>query len=165
MVAESVGLVPDPNQAMQVLWLVPLLPLVGAVINLFVGKRLGKAAGWLAVVMMALSFAVAVLAVVALFGRELFVLCQDEEVAKASGLPVRFLSLLIAVTAALTVVIAMRVVGLLLVSALMVVPVATSQQLTKGFRATMLLSMAIGVAATVEVALTTVTSTVDSDSV
>jgi len=93
--------------------------------------------------------AVAVLAVVALFGRELFVLCQDEEVAKASGLPVRFLSLLIAVTAALTVVIAMRVVGLLLVSALMVVPVATSQQLTKGFRATMLLSMAIGVAATV----------------
>ena len=63
MVAESVGLVPDPNQAMQVLWLVPLLPLVGAVINLFVGKRLGKAAGWLAVVMMALSFAVAVLAV------------------------------------------------------------------------------------------------------
>ncbi|WP_142261792.1 metal ABC transporter permease [Thermopolyspora flexuosa] len=93
--------------------------------------------------------AAAVLAVVALFGRELFVLCQDEEVAKASGLPVRFLSLLIAVTAALTVVIAMRVVGLLLVSALMVVPVATSQQLTRGFRATMLLSMAIGVAATV----------------
>ena len=41
----------------------PLLPLVGAVINLFFGKRLGKAAGWLAVVMMVLSFAVAVLAV------------------------------------------------------------------------------------------------------
>jgi zinc transport system permease protein len=93
--------------------------------------------------------AVAVLAVVVLFGRELFVLCQDEEVAKASGLPVRFLSLLIAVTAALTVVVAMRVVGLLLVSALMVVPVATSQQLTRGFRATMLLAMALGVAATV----------------
>ncbi len=93
--------------------------------------------------------AVAVLGVVAVFGRELFVLCQDEEVAKASGLPVRFLSLLIAVTAALTVVVAMRVVGLLLVSALMVVPVATSQQLTRGFRATMLLSMALGVVATV----------------
>jgi len=90
-----------------------------------------------------------VLAVVAVFGRELFVLCQDEEVAKASGLPVRFLSMLIAVTAALTVVIAMRVVGLLLVSALMVVPVATSQQLTKGFRATMTLAMALGVVATV----------------
>ena len=81
------------------------------------------------------GLAVAVLGVVVIFGSELFVLCQDEEVAKASGLPVRFLSLLIAVTAALTVVIAMRVVGLLLVSALMVVPVATSQQLTRGFRA------------------------------
>ena len=91
---------------------------------------------------------VAVLAVVAVFGRELFLLCQDEEVAKASGLPVRFLSLLLAVTAALTVVIAMRVVGLLLVSALMVVPVATSRQLTRGFRATMALAMALGVVAT-----------------
>ncbi|GII81177.1 ABC transporter [Sphaerisporangium rufum] len=90
-----------------------------------------------------------VLGVVAAFGRQLFVLCQDEEVAKVSGLPVRFLSLLIAVTAALTVVIAMRVVGLLLVSALMVVPVATGQQLTRGFAATMLAAMAIGVAATV----------------
>ncbi|MFD1937230.1 metal ABC transporter permease [Nonomuraea mangrovi] len=95
------------------------------------------------------ALAVAVIAVVAVFGRELFVLCQDEEVAKASGLPVRFLSLLIAVTAALTVVIAMRVVGLLLVSALMVIPVATSQQFTRGFRATMLLSMVFGVVAAV----------------
>ncbi|MFF5213175.1 metal ABC transporter permease [Streptosporangium sp. NPDC000396] len=93
--------------------------------------------------------AAAVLGMVAFFGRELYVLCQDEEVAKASGLPVRFLSLLIAVTAALTVVIAMRVVGLLLVSALMVVPVATSQQLTRGFRSTMLFSMLFGMIATV----------------
>ncbi|MBN6052969.1 metal ABC transporter permease [Nonomuraea sp. RK-328] len=91
------------------------------------------------------ALAVAVIAVVVIFGRELFVLCQDEEMARASGLPVRFLSLLIAVTAALTVVIAMRVVGLLLVSALMVIPVATSQQLTRGFRSTMALAMTIGV--------------------
>jgi zinc transport system permease protein len=83
------------------------------------------------------------------FGRELFVLCQDEEMARASGLPVRFLSLLIAVTAALTVVIAMRVVGLLLVSALMVIPVATSQQITRGFRSTMALAMVLGVVAAV----------------
>ncbi|MEV4889090.1 metal ABC transporter permease [Nonomuraea sp. NPDC055795] len=95
------------------------------------------------------GLAVAVLAVVAFFGRELFVLCQDEEVAKASGLPVRFLSLLIAVTAALTVVIAMRVVGLLLVSALMVIPVATSQQLTRGFKATMGLATVFGMVAAV----------------
>ncbi|HEX4815807.1 MAG TPA: metal ABC transporter permease [Nonomuraea sp.] len=95
------------------------------------------------------ALAAAVIGMVVIFGRELFVLCQDEEMARASGLPVRFLSLLIAVTAALTVVIAMRVVGLLLVSALMVIPVATSQQLTRGFRATMLLAMVFGVLASV----------------
>jgi zinc transport system permease protein len=95
------------------------------------------------------TLAAFVLGVVAVFGRELFVLCQDEEVAKVNGLPVRFLSLLIAVTAALTVVIAMRVVGLLLVSALMVVPVATSQQVTRGFTTTMLSAMLLGVLATV----------------
>ncbi len=91
------------------------------------------------------ALAVVVLGIVTLFGRELFLLCQDEEVARASGLPVRFLSALVAVTAAVTVVIAMRAIGLLLVSALMVVPVAAAQQLTRGFRGTMLLAMAAGV--------------------
>ncbi|MEV0591138.1 metal ABC transporter permease [Nonomuraea cavernae] len=95
------------------------------------------------------ALAVTVIAVVLIFGRELFVLCQDEEMARASGLPVRLLSLVIAVTAALTVVIAMRVVGLLLVSALLVIPVATSQQLTRGFRTTMALAMVFGVLASV----------------
>jgi len=91
------------------------------------------------------GLAVAVVVTLTVFGRELFVLCQDEEVARASGLPVRFLSLLIAVTAALTVVVAMRAVGLLLVSALMVVPVAAAQQLTRGFRATIGLAVVVGV--------------------
>jgi zinc transport system permease protein len=91
------------------------------------------------------GLAVGVVAVIAVFGRELFLLCQDEEVARASGLPVRFLSLLLAVTAALTVVVAMRVVGLLLVSALMVVPVAAAQQLTRGFRTTVGVAMVFGV--------------------
>ncbi|MGH3320601.1 MAG: metal ABC transporter permease [Streptosporangiaceae bacterium] len=91
------------------------------------------------------GLALAVLGVVVTFGRELFVLCQDVEVARVSGLPVRFLSVLVAVTAAVTVVIAMRVVGVLLVSALMVVPVAAAQQLTRGFRATIVLAMAVGV--------------------
>ena len=60
----------------------------------------------------------AVLSVVAVFGRELFAVSMDEEVARVSGLPVRFLNILVAVTAAVTVSVAMRVVGLLLVSAL-----------------------------------------------
>jgi zinc transport system permease protein len=86
-----------------------------------------------------------VIGVLVVFGRELFVLCQDEEVARASGLPVQFLSMLLAVTAALTIVVAMRVVGLLLVSALMVVPVAAAQQVTRGFKVTIGLAMVFGV--------------------
>ena len=95
------------------------------------------------------GLAVAVLAVVGAFRRELFSVCYDEEVARASGLPVRLLNLLVAVTAALTVTLAMRVVGLLLVSALMVVPVAAMQQVARSFRATLLGSLVIGVGVSV----------------
>ncbi|MFJ8075026.1 metal ABC transporter permease [Streptomyces sp. NPDC096176] len=78
--------------------------------------------------------------------RQLFAVSQDEEFARVTGLPVRALNLLVAVTAAVTVSVAMRVVGLLLVSALMVVPVAAAQQISRSFRATFALAVGIGVA-------------------
>jgi len=78
---------------------------------------------------------------------QLFAVAQDHEFAKVAGLNVRFYNLLVSVMAAVTVTVAMRTVGLLLVSALMVVPVATSQQLTRGFRTTLLLSMVLGTVA------------------
>ncbi|HET7689739.1 MAG TPA: metal ABC transporter permease [Nocardioidaceae bacterium] len=78
---------------------------------------------------------------------QLFAVAQDPEFAKVAGLNVRFYNLLVSVLAAVTVTVAMRTVGLLLVSALMVVPVATAQQLTRGFRATLLVAMAVGTAA------------------
>ncbi|MEU8541569.1 metal ABC transporter permease [Streptomyces sp. NPDC048717] len=80
--------------------------------------------------------------------RQLFAVSQDEGFARVTGLPVRLLNLLIAVTAAVTVTVAMRVVGLLLVSALMVVPVAAAQQLARSFRATFVLAVAIGTVVT-----------------
>ena len=76
----------------------------------------------------------------------LFALCYDEEFARASGLPVRALNILVAVTAALTVAVSMRVVGVLLVSALMIVPVAVAQLLAGSFKLTMGLAMLIGAA-------------------
>ncbi|WP_329564074.1 metal ABC transporter permease [Kitasatospora sp. NBC_01266] len=77
--------------------------------------------------------------------RQFFALCQDEEFARVTGVPVRLLNLLLAVLAAVTVTVAMRVVGLLLVSALMVVPVAAAQVLTRSFLATQLLAIGLGV--------------------
>jgi zinc transport system permease protein len=95
------------------------------------------------------GLAVLVLAVSVGLSRRLFAVCQDEEFARVIGLPVAFYNILVAVMAAMTVTVAMRVVGLLLVSALMVVPVATAQQLTRSFRATLLAAMALGVVAAV----------------
>ncbi|WP_344622747.1 metal ABC transporter permease [Kitasatospora arboriphila] len=77
--------------------------------------------------------------------RQLFAICQDEEFARVTGIPVRVLNLLLAVMAAVTVTVAMRVVGLLLVSALMVVPVAAAQQVTRSFRATQAAAVGLGI--------------------
>ncbi|NMO55937.1 metal ABC transporter permease [Actinoplanes sp. TBRC 11911] len=90
---------------------------------------------------------VLVLATMTGFRPALFAVSNDEEYARVSGLPVRTLNILMAVTAAVTVTIAMRTVGLLLVSALMVVPVAAAQQVTRGFRTTMAAAMLIGLLA------------------
>ncbi|MFC9581507.1 metal ABC transporter permease [Streptomyces yangpuensis] len=86
-----------------------------------------------------------VLAVAIGLRRQLFAVCQDEEFARVTGLPVRALNLLIAVTAAVTVTVAMRIVGLLLVSAMLVIPVAAAQRLTRSFATTLGLAMAISV--------------------
>lgn len=79
----------------------------------------------------------------------LFALCHDEEFARALGLPTGALSVLLAGVAALTVSVSMRVVGALLVSAVMIVPVAVAQLVAGSFTRTMHLAMGIGVVASV----------------
>ena len=91
-----------------------------------------------------LVLAVLVLAITVLLGPALFTMSSDEEYARASGLPVMALNLTLAVLTALTVVISMRVVGVLLVSALMVIPVATAQLVARSFRATYAIGLACG---------------------
>lgn len=87
---------------------------------------------------------VVVVALCLLLAPQLFAVCQDEEHARVCGVPVRLYGVLIAVLAAATITVAMRTVGLLLVSALMVVPVAAAQQVSRSFRSTHLAAMAIG---------------------
>ncbi len=82
-------------------------------------------------------------------GRYLFAVSNDEEYAAAAGLPVLAINMLLAVVTATTVVVSMRVVGLLLISALMIVPVATAQLVARSFRATTRLAMVVGVAVAV----------------
>lgn len=79
----------------------------------------------------------------------LFAVSHDEEFAKASGLPVQLLASILAALAALTVTVSMRVVGLLLVSALMIVPVAIAQTMTRSFTRTMAAASVIGAGASI----------------
>lgn len=93
---------------------------------------------------------------------QLFAVAQDQEFARVAGLRVRSYNVLVAVLAAVSVTVAMRTVGLLLVSALMVVPVATAQQLTRSFRTTIAAGMVLGTIASVGgLVLATVASTYD----
>jgi zinc transport system permease protein len=85
-----------------------------------------------------------ILATLALFGRALFAIVVDEESARVNGIPVGLGNAVLAVLTAVTVVAAMRVVGVLLVAALMVLPVATGRILARSFRGTMTISAAIG---------------------
>jgi zinc transport system permease protein len=95
------------------------------------------------------ALAVVVIVVAVGLAPRLFAVTHDPDFAKVAGLRVRAYNLLVSVLAAVTVTVAMRTVGLLLVSALMVVPVATAQQLTRTFRETLLASMALGTLASV----------------
>lgn len=76
--------------------------------------------------------------------RALFSLVVDEEAARVAGLPVDGLNLALAVLTAVTVVAGMRIVGVLLVAALMVLPVGAAQRLARSFRSTMLAASSIG---------------------
>jgi zinc transport system permease protein len=96
-----------------------------------------------------IGLAVVVLAVCLGLSPQLFAVAQDPEFARVAGLRVQAYNLAIAVLAAVSVTVAMRTVGLLLVSALMVVPVATAQQLSRSFRATLVAAMALGIGASV----------------
>jgi zinc transport system permease protein len=95
------------------------------------------------------GLAVGVLAVGVGLRHVLFAVSHDEEFARGSGLPVTALNMVVATISALTVTVAMRVVGLLLVSALMIVPVAVAQLLAGSFARTMALASAIGVTVSV----------------
>ena len=74
-----------------------------------------------------------------------FAVAQDEEYSRASGLPVTALNVLLSVLTAVTVVVSMRIIGLLLISALMILPNATGQLLGRSFAETIRWAVAIGV--------------------
>jgi len=75
--------------------------------------------------------------------RQLFYICFDEEAARLAGVPVARINLFFTILIAMTVAVSMRVVGVLLVSSLMTVPVAASLQLARSFTQALWISVVL----------------------
>jgi zinc transport system permease protein len=87
----------------------------------------------------------AALSAVALLYRALAAIVLDEEGAAVAGVPVAALNVVVSGLAGLTIALSMRVVGILLIAALMVLPVIAATPIAWSMRSTLLLSVGIGV--------------------
>jgi zinc transport system permease protein len=92
---------------------------------------------------------VVVISGVAVFYNDLFASTFDEELARTSGIDTSRLNAVLVLMTALTVVLAMKVVGVMLISALLILPAATALQLAKGFKTAIVSAAFFGVATVV----------------
>jgi zinc transport system permease protein len=88
---------------------------------------------------------VVVLLTVLFFYNELFAITFDEELAITSGVKVERINTLLVLLTALTVVLAMKVVGIMLISSLLILPAVSALQVARGFKAAILLSAVLGI--------------------
>ena len=83
------------------------------------------------------------LGVLLLFAKEFYFIAYDEEVAKTSGIKVKLLNFLLVSIVAVIIALSIRVVGSLLIGALMVIPTVSALQYKQGFVNTLLISLSI----------------------
>jgi ABC-type Mn2+/Zn2+ transport system permease subunit len=84
-----------------------------------------------------------------MFFKELLFIAYDREVAFVSGMPVAFLDHFFLTILALSVVISMKIIGIILVSALLVIPGAAASQLTHRYDSMIVLSITIALTSTI----------------
>lgn len=92
-----------------------------------------------------LIFGTLSLALLLTFSKELYFIAYDEEVAKTSGIKVRLLNYLLVTVVAIIIALSIRVVGSLLIGALMVIPSVAALQYRVGFLPTMLISLVFAI--------------------
>lgn len=90
-----------------------------------------------------------VLVVVVLLYKELFFMAFDEESARLAGIPVKIINLIFMVITAVTIAISSRIVGTLVISSLIVLPVASALQISKSYRQTVVYSVIIALISTI----------------
>ncbi len=89
------------------------------------------------------------MALLLLFFKELYFIAFDEEVARASGIRVAALNFMLVSVIAVIIALSIRVVGTLLIGALMVIPPVAAIRFGMGFFKTMLLSIALALTSVV----------------
>jgi zinc transport system permease protein len=90
------------------------------------------------------ALGIGVMIAMSVAGRAMFAVVTDEDWSRVSGLPVGPLSVALAALTAGVIIAGMRVVGVLLIAAMMVLPVASAQLVARSFRGTLRLAVAIG---------------------
>ncbi len=103
---------------------------------------------WTDVLVMGLV-ALLCIAFLSLFFKELLFIAFDRETAIASGLPVRSVDYAFLVMLALVVVISIKLVGIILVSAMLVIPAAAGMQLFRNYRGVLAVAEVVGMASVV----------------
>jgi zinc transport system permease protein len=96
-------------------------------------------------VLSSISLSVVLIAVIWFFYHDLLSITFDEELAKASGVKTKAINTILVLLTSLTVVLAMRVVGIMLISSLLILPPVTALQITRGFRMTIIIASVSGV--------------------
>jgi zinc transport system permease protein len=86
-----------------------------------------------------------VLLLIIFFYHDLVSITFDEESARATGIKTRRMNTILFLLTAVTVVLTMKAVGILLTSALLILPAVTSLQVSRGFKASLLISSLVGV--------------------
>ncbi len=96
-----------------------------------------------------IGLGVAVIIVSVLLYKELFYVTFDEEAAKLAGVPVKGINMVLMILTAVTVSVASRIVGALMISSLLVIPVAASMMIAKSYKQTLWLSIVFAEVSTV----------------
>jgi zinc transport system permease protein len=100
-------------------------------------------------VLLSVILSVIVIGVILLFLKEIFITTYNEEIARVSGISVRAINILFLVALAVSIVVSMKIIGIILISALLVIPGATAQLFAKNLYFMIIASCGVAVISTV----------------
>jgi len=95
-------------------------------------------------IILTLVTSVVIIAVIIFFLKELFLITYNEELARVSGIRVNFLNLLFLIALSVSIVVSIRIVGIIMVSALLVIPGATARLFARGLLSMIAISCIAG---------------------